>query len=85
MNKVLHPRRFARVRPGARVSSAAKIVVSARDPMIDCVLVDISAGGACIEVDPQVLLPQRFEVVHGNTRKRCRLVWKAGRRIGVSF
>jgi hypothetical protein len=48
-------------------------------------LVDISAGGACLEVGPQAALPQRFELIHGSTRKRCRLVWKQGRRIGVSF
>jgi hypothetical protein len=53
--------------------------------MVDCNLVDFSPGGACLEVGPQVTLPARFELVHGNTRKRCRVVWKAGRRIGVSF
>lgn len=85
MNKTINPRRFARVKPNNRVSSAAKIVVGPKDPMIDCMLVDISAGGACLEVGPQAALPQRFELIHGSTRKRCRLVWKQGRRIGVSF
>lgn len=85
MNKPVNPRRFARVKPIGRVSNAAKIVVGPKDPMIDCTLVDFSPGGACLEVGLQVSLPARFELVHGNTRKRCRMVWKAGRRIGVSF
>jgi PilZ domain len=85
VNKTINPRRFARVKAGGRVSNAAKIVVGPKDPMIDCALIDFSAGGACLEIAPQTALPPRFELVHGNTRKRCRLVWKAGRRIGVSF
>jgi hypothetical protein len=85
VNKDINPRRFARVKPGSRVSSAAKIVLGPRDPMIDCTLIDFSPGGACLDIGLQVSLPPRFELVHGNTRKRCRLVWKAGRRIGVTF
>jgi hypothetical protein len=30
-------------------------------------------------------LPNRFELLHGATRKRCRVVWKRGQRLGVSF
>jgi hypothetical protein len=85
VNKIINPRRFARVKPGGRVSSAAKIVTGPKDPMIDCALVDLSAGGACLEVTSSVSLPARFELVHGNIRKRCRVVWKEGRRIGVAF
>lgn len=85
MNKSIHPRRFARVKPGARVSTAAKIVLGARNPMVDCQLVDFSPGGACLDIGPQVALPARFELVHGNTRKRCRVVWRDGRRVGVTF
>ena len=85
MNKSIHPRRFVRVKPGGRVSNAAKIVVGPRAPMVDCQLVDFSAGGACLDVGLQIALPARFELVHGNTRKRCRMVWRDGRRVGVTF
>jgi hypothetical protein len=85
VNKNVNPRRFARVRPSGRVSNAAKIVIGPKDPMIDCALVDFSPGGACLDIGSAVALPPRFELVHGNTRKRCRLVWKVGRKIGVSF
>jgi hypothetical protein len=52
--------------------------------MIECTILDYSAGGACLDVG-LIDLPQRFELVWGVTRKRCRKVWKAGRRIGVAF
>ena len=85
MTKDVHPRRFARVRPTGRVSTNAKIIVGPRDPTIDCVLVDFSPGGACLDVGLKAVLPQRFELVHGNVRKRCRVVWKAGLGVGVTF
>ena len=79
-----HPRRFARVRPTGQVSRVGKIIVAPRDPAIDCTIVDYSAGGACLDVG-FVNLPQRFELLWGTTKKKCRVVWKAGRRFGVVF
>jgi hypothetical protein len=81
----MYPRRFARVRPSGQVAGVAKIIVDPRAPVIDCSVVDISAGGACLQLSSQISLPPRFELLHGRTRKRCRLVWKAGWRIGVAF
>ncbi|MGX7745380.1 hypothetical protein [Rhodopseudomonas parapalustris] len=46
---------------------------------------DYSAGGACVELNADANLPQRFEMLHGATRKKCRMVWKRGRRIGLCF
>jgi len=84
MPETIHPRRFARVRPAGQVSKAGKIIVAQRDPMIDCTILDYSAGGACLDVG-LIDLPQRFELLWGVTKKKCRKVWKAGRRIGVAF
>ncbi len=80
-----HPRRFARVRPAGQVSRVGKIIVAPRDPVIDCTIVDYSAGGACLDVGRVLDLPQRFELLWGTTRKKCRMVWKSGRRAGVVF
>jgi hypothetical protein len=79
-----YPRRFARVRPAGR-SSKAKLIVGPKAPVIDCNVIDYSPGGACLEVDPQIKLPERFELLFGGTKKRCRVVWIAGRRRGVVF
>ena len=81
---MIHPRRFARVRPAGQVSAVAKIIRAPRDPLIDCTILDYSAGGACLDVG-LIDLPLRFELLWGATRKKCRKVWKAGRRIGVAF
>ena len=56
-----------------------------KTPAIECILVDYSAGGACLQLQKLIDLPERFEVLYGTTRKRCRIVWKRGMRIGVTF
>jgi hypothetical protein len=32
-----------------------------------------------------VKLPDRFELLYGTVRKKCRVVWRRGIRIGVVF
>ncbi|MBV9456789.1 MAG: PilZ domain-containing protein [Bradyrhizobium sp.] len=80
-----YPRLYPRQRPQGRLSSIAKIFFDAKSPVIQCILVDYSAGGACLQLEKFVALPERFEVLYGTTRKRCRVVWKRGMRIGVAF
>jgi hypothetical protein len=81
----MHPRRFARVQPTGRNSNAAKLIVGPKTPVIDCKVVDYSPGGACLEIFEHTKLPNRFELLFGGTKKRCRVVWSTGRRLGVSF
>jgi hypothetical protein len=81
----MYPRRFTRVRPTGRNSDVAKLIVDPKAPVIDCRVVDYSPGGACLEISGQTKLPNRFELLFGGTRKRCRIVWSAGRRLGVVF
>ena len=83
--EMIHPRRFARIRPNGLSSKVAKIIVAPREPVIDCAIVDYSAGGACLEIFGPVTLPTRFELLWGGTKKKCRVVWKAGPRTGVTF
>ena len=78
-------RRFARVRPSGNLSRFGKIIIDPKSPVIDCGIVDYSAGGACLEVVPPRSLPQRFELLYSGTRKKCRVVWTRGARLGVSF
>lgn len=81
----MFPRRFARVRPSGKVSNVGKIIVDPKAAPIDCTVVDYSAGGACLQVLFGTSLPNRFELLYGATKKRCRIVWKQGQRLGVSF
>jgi hypothetical protein len=68
------------------VSKTAKIiVVDARSPAIDCKVVELSSGGACLEISNPIGIPERFVLLHGKTKKNCLVLWKEGRRLGVSF
>jgi hypothetical protein len=82
---MIYPRRFARVKPNGQVSDTGKIIVAPRAPAIDCKVVDYAPGGACLQIWGQIALPNRFELLWGTTRKKCRVVWKAGNRLGVAF
>jgi len=79
------PRLYKRVQPAGLMSNTAKIIVAPKSPPVGCRLVDYSAGGACLELFPMVTLPARFELLYGNVRKKCRVVWRRGIRIGVAF
>lgn len=80
-----HQRRFTRVRPSGRSSDVAKLILDSKAPVVDCKVIDYSPGGACLEISGQIKVPNRFELLYGGTRKRCRVVWSAGRRLGVAF
>ena len=80
------PRRFTRVRPPTgRNADVAKLIVDPKSPVVDCRVVDYSPGGACLELGGQTKVPNRFELLFGGTKKRCRVVWARGRRLGVVF
>jgi PilZ domain len=78
-------RRFARVRPTGLMSRAGTIIVDPKKPVISCSVIDLSAGGACLEINGQADIPKRFVFLHGGTKKKCSVVWQEGRRLGVSF
>jgi hypothetical protein len=79
------PRLYQRVRPTSPAASKAQIIVSPKAPAVACRLIDYSRGGACLEVFPMVALPERIELLHGNVKKKGRIVWRRGIRIGVAF
>lgn len=56
-----------------------------KSPASPCTVIDISAGGACLDVPGSAAIPRRFTLNHAGTKKSCYLVWQKGRRIGVAF
>jgi hypothetical protein len=78
-------RLYQRVRPTTATAAKAQIIVGPKQPVIACRLVDYSPGGACLEIFPMVAVPERFELLHGGVKKRCRVCWRRGVRIGVAF
>jgi hypothetical protein len=81
----IEKRRFHRVRPSGLVPKTGMIFADLKSPASSCFVVDISAGGACLDVPGSAPIPRRFTLNHGGTKKSCYLVWQKGRRIGVSF
>jgi hypothetical protein len=63
----------------------ARILISGK-PHIGCLIRDLSTGGARLELDPTVLLPEQFELIYQGAHQRsCRTVWRFGDRVGIAF
>ncbi|MFL9823948.1 PilZ domain-containing protein [Rhodoplanes sp. SY1] len=78
-------RRFVRVRPSGLVPRIGKIFVDPKSPAIECQVIDVSAGGACLYVGGNGAIPKRFTFLHGAVKKSSRVVWEKGRKIGIQF
>jgi hypothetical protein len=79
-------RRAMRVSPSGLVSKTVKIFAEQKGaPVIDCYLIDLSPGGACLELARDVEIPQRFVLLHGGVKKKARLAWRKGYRFAVIF
>jgi hypothetical protein len=74
-----------RIAPRHRVLKAATIEFSGTK--IDCLIRNISATGAALEINSPLWFPDAFSLVttsDGNAR-HCRVAWRSERRIGVLF
>jgi hypothetical protein len=78
------PRLYKRITPSGRMSKTGQIIVGPKLPVLTCRVVDYSAGGACLDVGPSAV-PDRFEFLYGGVKKKIRVVWRRGIRIGVAF
>jgi len=76
-SKRKHPRR--------PVSDRGKIIISRPFSMMDCVVLDMSEGGACLEISVTSQLPPTFELVFAERRRACIVAWQKENRLGVSF
>jgi hypothetical protein len=54
---------------------------------IDCKVHNISIGGANLELESPVAIPDSFDLVIDaeNGKQHCHVVWRRDRRIGVAF
>ena len=58
------------------------------DQRCECVITDISDRGAHINVADSDALPDSFVLLlaeNGATRRRCRVIWRKPREIGIKF
>ena len=55
---------------------------------LPCAIVDISSGGACLQLDRTDRVPGEFLLVlsaNGSVRRLCRIAWRSQTQIGVRF
>jgi hypothetical protein len=67
------------------MAKTGQIILGPKLPVLTCRVVDYSAGGTCLEIHGLGPIPDRFEFLYGTVRKKCRVVWRRGVRIGVVF
>jgi hypothetical protein len=61
--------------------------VSVAGSVMSCVVRNISADGAAINVDNPAFVPRHFRLVmaNGSSVRECRIAWIQQKRIGVTF
>jgi hypothetical protein len=65
----------------------AKSILGHRSPIVSCTIKDLTSHGACLSVASTYGLPDTFELTfeHGRDRRTCRVMWRTGDKLGVSF
>jgi len=74
-----------RIAPRYRVAKPAKI--DHGGDKLNCIIRDISATGAALEISDVAKLPANFTLIipEDRLKLRCHLVWRTQFRIGVAF
>jgi len=78
-------RRWNRVKPSGLVPRTGTLMLDPKAKPITCQIIDLSVGGACLELSDTYAFPERFEFIHGRTRRFCKLAWRRGFCIGISY
>jgi len=71
-----------------RIRRNAEIVVIRRGATtMQCTLQDLTSTGACLTLAGTGQVPDTFELTfdRGRSNRPCRVKWRAGNKIGVSF
>jgi len=65
----------------------AQILFNHRMTTVDCLIKNISAGGAKIDVDQTASIPAEFEIYipQKNKTHKARMIWRDAHAIGVEF
>ena len=72
--------------PRLRVLKSANLLL-AKSTLFDCIVRDLTVGGARIEIPNTIDLPTELEMAFGGGRseRRCRLVWRTISAAGLEF
>jgi hypothetical protein len=78
-------------RDGDRIARRRRVLkagsIEAGGGTFDCTVRNISDTGAALEVITPLFIPERFMLVvqAEGLKRRCRIVWRKGKRMGVLF
>ncbi len=69
-----------------RTIKGAEIVYNTNTCIMDCMVISLSDGGAAIQPEDALILPEHFtlKIKFGSTRS-CEVCWQHGNKIGVRF
>jgi hypothetical protein len=76
-------RRWIRIKPAGFAQRTGKLLFG--ENLIECRIIDLSAGGACIELSQACNLPKQFEFINGRSRIICHVAWIRGCRVGIEY
>jgi hypothetical protein len=70
-----------------RVLKGAKIIVNQQGSVVDCTIRNLTNAGACLEVATCIEVPANFDLRFAPAQpgRKCRVVWRRERRLGISF
>jgi hypothetical protein len=68
-----------------RTLKAGKIMFNHRTSVVDCSVRNLSMGGACLEVDSVIGIPETFDLAVEGAQHCCVMKWRSANRVGVSF
>ena len=74
-------------RDSARKPALLPGTISFSEQAIDCVVLNLSARGASLSLETDATIPFAFDLLIDGERRprRCRVVWRVDRQLGISF
>ncbi len=81
----MDPNPDRRTSPRRRVLKTAYIVISDKAPKLECVVRNVSAKGARLEVATTFGIPETFRAIINGVPHSCRTVWRTDKILGVQF
>jgi hypothetical protein len=75
-----------RASPRHRVFKGAVIVFNAGRSTFNCIMRDLSLGGAKLQIESPRGIPDTFDLLTPDTPRRpCRVAWRNGLSVGIAF
>ena len=74
--------------PRRRENRPAWIDRNNGEPLLDCMIWDVSEAGVRITIDTPSSVPYEFQLVmskDGKERRRCQVIWRSAEQIGACY